>query len=129
MEKRVKILTHLIIVIFIFHLLEELMTGFYNSEKSIQVMSRFFYLTPEITFLLVEIVLFIFLAAVLASFLLEKTSSILAFILSIICIYEFVHLFDSIKNHIFSSGLITGILLGVMGLILISNLLTIKFKK
>ncbi len=122
MDKKTSILIHSIIPLFCLHLLEEIKTGFYQTDLSINHLSNYTNLTPEVTFLLVEILLFLFLGFLLLIILKKKQIPFsLLMLLSIISLYEFTHTYEAIKLGAYTSGVITGTIIGILGLILFSK--------
>src|SRR3989344_1827135 len=122
MDKSVSFLVHFIIPLFIFHLTEEWVTHFYETDTMIVNISRFVNYSPETTFLFIQIFLFLFLAIILATIIQKKISNTLFFILAMISLYELIHLYDFLNNYSYTPGLITGTSLGIAGLVFLSKL-------
>ncbi len=128
MEKRILNLVHIIIPLFILHTIEELATDFYQTDASISYIGRLINSTPEITYFLIQILAYVFLAVILISILTKRTSYFLVIPLMIISIYEFIHIYEALKIGTYSSGLATGTILGALGLLLLYYLLNSKGK-
>ena len=120
MNKKISILIHLVIPLFAIHLVEEIKTGFYQTDQSIKHLSQYTHLSTEITFLSTEIVLFMFLGFLLFTILRKKQIPLsLLLLLSIISIYEFTHTLQALKFGAYTPGVITGTLIGIAGLMLL----------
>ncbi|OGI77263.1 hypothetical protein A3C57_02945 [Candidatus Nomurabacteria bacterium RIFCSPHIGHO2_02_FULL_33_12] len=117
--RKINILVHLSIPLFVLHLLEEIKTGFYKTDLSIQILSKYLNTTPEITFFVIQIILFVFLGILLfIIFSKKQIPFFLVLFLDIILLYEFLHIYEAIRIGGYTSGVITGTILGIMGLIL-----------
>jgi tryptophan-rich sensory protein len=124
--KKIDTFVHLIVPLFILHLLEEIKTGFYKTDLSIQILSKYLNTTPEITFFVIQIILFVFLGILLfIIFSKKQIPFFLVLFLDIILLYEFLHTYEAIRIGGYTPGVITGTILGIMGLIL----LYITFRK
>lgn len=123
MNKKINCIIHLVIPLFVLHLIEEVMTRFYETDTLIQKVSVLLHQAPLVTYLLVEIALFIFLAVVLYTIIKKSTPQFLLGMLVVLCLYEFAYLFESIKTVTYASGLITGTMIGIAGLFLAQEVL------
>lgn len=125
-DKASFITIHLLIALFVLHLAEETITSFYKTDYLTNFIANLSKLTPEVTFLLVEIVLFAFLALILLRIIFNKTLSILTVILIIISLFEFTHIYDAVVAKTYTPGLITGIAIFLTGTFLTSHVLRSK---
>ena len=117
MHKRILILVHLVVPLFILHLLEEVATGFYTTDASIRAISLTLDLPLVTTYLLTQIIAFIFFGILLVLVLKKKIIPFfLVLVLNVILLYEFSHTFAALRAGEYVSGFVTGTLLGVLGL-------------
>ena len=127
MNQKISTIIHLVVPLFILHMIEEVTTHFYETDSSTQSASQYLHLTPEATYFLIQIALFAFLSILLFSILkLKKINIILVLILDVILLYEITHVFEAVKSRTYSSGVITGTILFVIGLLLIYTLLNTR---
>ena len=120
MNRKKYFLVHVLVLFFIIHFIEEYGTRFYETDHTTASISALIGLSPLVTFALIELALFTFLALILIS-ILQKQNRLLNFlsiILSIISIYEFTHVCDSLKSFSYSPGLFSGAVIGACGLVL-----------
>ncbi|OGI63742.1 hypothetical protein A2914_01025 [Candidatus Nomurabacteria bacterium RIFCSPLOWO2_01_FULL_41_21] len=126
--KRVESFVHVLVPLFVVHFLEEIFTDFASIDLSVLHLSKYFNLDQQITFSLIQIALFLFLAVLLVLVLSKKRIPfILSLIFSIISLYEFSHVYEALKTQSYYPGLITGVIITIVGVVFVYKLLTGKF--
>lgn len=116
-QEVLKQLTFWSLPLFILHGLEEYLAGYTGLANMVS--------TSAETFLLFEIMFWLALGVFIVS--LTKWRYILFFTLGLLFIYEFIHLFWSLRSLNYKPGLITGVLLAVFGFFYWKELLQTDF--
>lgn len=112
-----KKLIHISVPILIIHFLEELYFSFYNIDDSIYLISKYFGWDTLTFFLLIQLILFIFLAILLVLITLRKNINFGGLILSLILIYEFSHIIQAFTLKFYYPGFISGSILFIIGIL------------
>lgn len=102
--------------LFVLHLLEEWYTHFYQTDPSVIVLARYLDLPNATAYLCVQLVLFLFLALLLALIILRRNASYLGILLGLLLVLEIVHVTAAIIVGSYSPGLLTAIPLIMLGL-------------
>lgn len=116
-SRKLKIVFLIAIPTFILHGLEEIFTGFYNTDSQVE-----FWLgglnslpTPQATFILLQVAIALMLVIGYLLLLGPKWQLRVMFIPGVIFIYELHHLYEAIAVGSYYPGLITALFLYVIG--------------
>jgi hypothetical protein len=124
-SRKLKIIFLIAIPAFIIHGLEEILTGFYNTDSQVD-----FWLgslnslpTPQATFILLQIAIAVILVIGYLLLLGPKWQLRVMFIPGIVFIYELHHLYKAVTVGGYYPGLVTALLLYVIGFLFWRELL------
>lgn len=115
MESLNKKLIHISVPILIFHSIEEFYFGLTKIDPITIYFSSYLGLSNEITYLIGQLVLFIFLAILLVLIMLKKNLKYGAFVVGIVLIAEFIHVVPAIYSKSYYPGFFSGFLLSILG--------------
>lgn len=111
-----KKLIHISVPLLIIHSIEEYYFDLTKIDPFTALISQYFILNNDITYFIGQLILFIFLAIILLLILLHKNIKFGAFVVGIILIFEFSHIYPVIILRSYYPGLITGFALFVLGI-------------
>jgi len=125
MSRKLKIIFSIIVLLFIFHGLEEYFTGFYKvSRQFLYVFSPLFSMSvQQATFLLFQISLWLTLILSVLLIASERWRICLMVIPGIIVFYEVHHIIEAFITGGYYPGLITAIILPILGIFFWKELL------
>lgn len=115
-------LVHLAVSLLILHFIEELMTKFYLIDPLTFWIANKISLDSFTTYLIGQVILFIFVAVILIGVYKKRTLLLLILSLGILCLLEAIHIYEAIKNLRYYSGVITSLPLVIIGGFIIKTL-------
>jgi hypothetical protein len=127
MDSLNKKLIHISVPLLIIHSLEEFYFSLTSVDPFTSFVSKYFGLTNDVTYFLGQLVLFIFLAVLLVLILLHKNINYGGFIIGVILIFEFTHVYPAIISGSYYPGFASGFILFVIGVGYWYKLMKIKF--
>ncbi len=116
MDSLNKKLIHISVPLLIIHFIEEFHFGLTKIDPFTASISHYLGLTNDNVYLIGQLILFIFLGILLVLIMLRKNINFGAFIVGIILIFEFSHLYPAIISRSYYPGLISGFLLFGLGI-------------
>lgn len=123
--QRLKSLFLLSIPLFIAHGLEEILTGFYKTDSQVEFwLGRLNFLpTPQATFILFQIMIWLMLIISYLLLLGPKWQLWLMFIPGIVFVYELHHLYKALGTGGYYPGIVTAVPLYILGFFLWKELI------
>ena len=123
LTKKTKILFLALSILFVFHGIEEYITGFYNIDKIFQQVFWFIggMTVSQASFLIFQIFFWLLLLVVNILLFFPKSNFLVYFFL-LITIFELHHLLESLINWSYYPGLFTSILFPVLGYLIYKNI-------
>lgn len=116
MDNLNKRLIHISVSLLIFHSIEEFYFGLIKVDPFLVPISQYFGLTNDTIYFIMQLILFIFLAITLFLIILGKNIKYEALIVGGILIFEFSHVYQAVISKSYYPGLVSGIVLFVLGI-------------